>query len=115
MTSFPPSCQLCVERGIVYQRGDKKLCIAHKTACREVFLCAFITTPCIFSNIFKLISLPISFNLRQSKTFSLKKGGDISLLWNLFVISIFRTVLLSASWHVPILNTVALCHDGLFV
>ena len=59
MTSFPPSCQLCVERGIVYQSGDKKLCIAHNTPC--CFLCAFITTPCIFSNIFKLISLPISF------------------------------------------------------
>ena len=38
--SFPPSCQFCVERGIVYQRGDKKLCIAHNRACWVVFLCA---------------------------------------------------------------------------
>ena len=62
VTSFPPPCQLCVERGIVYQSGEKKLCITHIRDCWMVFLCAFITTPCIFSNIFKLIFLPISFN-----------------------------------------------------
>ena len=51
--SFPPSCQLCVEGGIVYLSGDKKLCIAHNRACWVVFLCAFITTPCVLSNMFK--------------------------------------------------------------
>ena len=36
------------------------LYILYIRACSEVFLCAFITPPCIFANIFELISLPIS-------------------------------------------------------
>ena len=47
---------------IVYQSGDKMLCISHNRACWVVCLCTFITTPCILSNIFKYISLPISFD-----------------------------------------------------
>ena len=49
-----------------------------------------------------VLSLLLKFlNLSPSEAFSFrKKGGGISLLGNLFSISIFRTVLISASWHV---------------
>ena len=64
MLFYPFLPVLCGERDCLLEAD--KLCFTHNIACWEVFLCEFITTPCIFSNIFKFFLISFKSYLTVS-------------------------------------------------